>query len=155
MYTSVDGPTPLPTRIPIPIGLIKIPVTGSAQQTAANLNSAEHPAMNFYHLAQELEGITPEQLVPEIHSNLEYQIVDCLDFYVNKDFAGDNHAIPAILRHISGNAYWWTSIPSQKGITLPSSSGSNSRQTRVQILKSPVSMMITAPQRSWYFQLPW
>ncbi len=36
-------PTPVPTRETIPEGLIRVPVPASAEQTAADLYSAEHP----------------------------------------------------------------------------------------------------------------
>ncbi len=106
---EINEPTPLPTWQPVPHGLIRIPVTGSAKQTAADLNSADRPAVNRYRLAQELKGMTPDQLAPKISSEYEFQINDLLDFIVNKDLAGDNRALPARLRHISENAYWWTS----------------------------------------------
>jgi len=101
---------PVPTWQPVPHGLIRIPVTGAAKQTAADLNAADRPAVDRYRLAQELKGMTPEQLAPEIPNENKYQINDRLDFIVNKDLAGDNRALPARLRYISGNAYWWTSV---------------------------------------------
>lgn len=47
---------PLPTWQPIPHGLIRIPVTGAAKQTAADLNAAVRLAVDRYRLAQELKG---------------------------------------------------------------------------------------------------
>jgi hypothetical protein len=61
-------------------------------------------------LAQELRGVTSEQLVPNLPDEIPYEINDRLDFIVNKDLTGDHRALPAILRHISNNAYWWTSV---------------------------------------------
>jgi hypothetical protein len=101
---------PLPTWQPVPYGLIQIPDTGAANQTAADLNAADRPAVDRYRLAQELKGMTPERLAPEIPNKNEYQINDRLDFIVNKDLAGDYRTLQARLRHISENAYWWTSV---------------------------------------------
>ncbi len=111
--TETSKPTPLPSRLPIPTGLIRIPVTGSAQQTAADLNSAQRPAVDRYRLAQELKGMTSDQLIADIPEDTAYQISDRLDFMVDKDLAGDIRPLPAILRQISENAYWWTSVTAQ------------------------------------------
>lgn len=43
---EVNEPTPLPTWQPVPYGLIRLPVTSSAKQTAADLNSADRPAVD-------------------------------------------------------------------------------------------------------------
>ena len=67
--TEAKEPTPLPTWQPIPHGLIRIPVTGSAKQTAADLYSADRPAVDRYRLAQELKGMTRAQLAPDAPSS--------------------------------------------------------------------------------------
>ena len=108
--TAEIGPTPLPTQLSIPQGLVRIPVPGVARQTASDLNSAERPAMDRNRLAQELRGVTSEQLVPNLPAEIPYEINHRLEFIVDKDLAGDNRALPATLRHVSENAYWWTSI---------------------------------------------
>ena len=54
--------------------MIRIPVSGVAKQTAADMNSADRPAVDRYRLAQELKGMTLEQLATEIAPENEYQI---------------------------------------------------------------------------------
>jgi hypothetical protein len=108
--TAANGPTPLPTQISIPQGLVRIPVPGAARRTASDLNSAERPAMDRNRLAQELRGVTSEQLIPNLPDEIPYEINHRLEFIVDKNLAGDNRALPATLRHISENAYWWTSV---------------------------------------------
>jgi hypothetical protein len=82
-------PTPLPTREPIPEGLIQIPAPSSAVQTAADLSSAEHPPIDRYRLAQELEGLTPAQMTPDVPLNREYQVNERDNFIINRDLSGD------------------------------------------------------------------
>jgi immune inhibitor A len=112
--TSVpEEPTPMPTKEPIPEGLIQIPVPDSAVQTAAELMAAERPPVDRIRLAKELEGMTDAQLTTQIPEDLNYQVNDHIDFIINKNLGGttpDYQALPARLRYISKNAYWWTSI---------------------------------------------
>jgi len=102
-------PSPLPAKEPIPEGLVQIPVPASAEQTAAELLKAEHPPVDRYRLAKEFKGLTDEELKPVLLSEVEYQINDRSEFIVNKNLSGEYKALPARLRYISENAYWWTS----------------------------------------------
>ena len=106
-------PTPLPTREPIPEGLIQISVPASAVQTAADLMAAERQPVDRIRLARELEGMTDAELTPQIPEEVNYQVNDRIDFIIRKNLGGttpDFQALPSRLRHISENAYWWTSI---------------------------------------------
>jgi hypothetical protein len=106
-------PTPLPTREPIPEGLIQIPVPSSAVQTAEDLMAAEHPPVNRIRLAKELEGMTDAELMPQIPENENFQVNDRIEFIIKKNPGSTTptyQALPARLRHISDNAYWWTSV---------------------------------------------
>lgn len=105
--------TPLPTREPIPSGLVQILVPAIAEQTAADLLNAEHLPVDRYKLAKELKGLTDEELIPDIPSEVEYQVNDRSDFIVNENLGGDYRAMPSRLRYISENAYWWTSHDAQ------------------------------------------
>ena len=106
--TPTDA-APLPTREPIPEGLVRIPVPASAERTAAELLTAEHPAVDRYRLARELRGMTGADLKPDTQGKVEYEVNDRTEFILNKNLSGDYQALPARLRHISDNAYWWTS----------------------------------------------
>jgi hypothetical protein len=108
--TSVPAEsTALPPQEPIPEGLIRIPVPASAEQTAAELNSAEHPPFDRYRLAKELRGLTQAEIVPDVPLNPDYQVNDRIEFMINKNLSGiaNFRPLPARLRHISDNAYWW------------------------------------------------
>jgi immune inhibitor A len=106
-------PTPQPTRQAIPEGLIQVPVPASAVQTAAELNAAEHPPVDRSRLAKELEGITDAELTEQTPAEANYQVNDRFEFFFNKNLVGtspDYQVLPARLRYISENAYWWTGI---------------------------------------------
>jgi immune inhibitor A len=103
-------PTPLPTREPVPEGLIQLPVFASAEQTAQELFSAEAPPRDRFRLAQELLGMSPEELAPDLPLNPEYEVDDRLEFMIDKTLNGDYNSLPARLRHISDSAYWWVSV---------------------------------------------
>jgi hypothetical protein len=111
--TEANEPTPSASQVSIPMGLIKIPVTGEAVQTVLDLDSSERPTLDRYRLAQELKGLTAEELVPNIPDETGYEFNDRLDFIINKDLRGDYRTLPAILRHISENAYWWKGVTTQ------------------------------------------
>ena len=112
--TSVpEVPTPLPTQDAIPEGLIKVPVPETAVLTAADLMAAERPPVDRIQLAKQLEGMTDEDLVPQIPDDVSYQINDRIEFMIKKNLGGsipDFQSLPARLRHISENAYWWTTV---------------------------------------------
>jgi hypothetical protein len=113
--TSVpEVPTPLPTREAIPEGLIQVPVPDSAVQTAAELFNAERPPVDRIRLAREYMGVSDEELTPQIPEGTEFQVNDRSEFIFRKNLgspsAPDYQPIPVRLRHISENAYWWTSV---------------------------------------------
>ena len=112
--TSVpEVPTPLPTREAIPEGLIKVTVPNSAVQTAFELVAAERSPVDRILLARQFEGLTDEELTAQISEGTDYQINDRVEFIIKKNLGGttpDFQALPARLRHISENAYWWTSV---------------------------------------------
>ncbi len=111
--TDVKGPTPTPTKVFIPKGLIRIPVTTGALQTVQELTSAERPTIDLYRLAQEYNGITSQDLFPVVINEIDFELNDRQDFIIDKDLAGDFRTHPAILRHISENAYWWKGVTTQ------------------------------------------
>jgi immune inhibitor A len=84
-----------------------------ALQTVEELNSSERPTIDLYRLAQEFNGITSEELFPVVINEIDFELNDRLDFIIDKDLAGDFRAQPAILRHISENAYWWKGVTTQ------------------------------------------
>lgn len=119
--TEVDQATatfvPIESTIPppqdqLPEGLIRLPVPASAMQTVAELNSAAHPPYDRYRLAKELRGLTQAEMVPDVPLNPEYQVNDLTEFIINKNPFGiaNFQSLPARLRHISENAYWWVFI---------------------------------------------
>jgi immune inhibitor A len=113
--TSVpEVPTPLPTREAIPEGLIQVPVPDSAVQTAAELFNAERPPVDRIQLAREYMGVSDEELTPQIPEGTDFQVNDRGEFIFRKNLgspsAPDYQPIPVRLRHISENAYWWTSV---------------------------------------------
>ena len=108
--TTAPSPSPQPTREPIPMGLVRIPVPASAVDTAAALFAAEHPSVDYYRIARELLGSTPNELTPETSAAPDWQINERADFFVNADLAGDYRPFPARLRHLSENVAWWTSV---------------------------------------------
>lgn len=108
--TLANDPIYLPTRQPVPQGLIRIPVTGAEKQTADDLNEADRLEVDRYRLAQELKVIIPEQLETENTKENGYQINDRFDFIVKNYLTGDNRTLSSQLRHISENAFWWKSI---------------------------------------------
>jgi hypothetical protein len=111
--TSIVETTPLPTQEAIPEGLIQIPVPASAEQTAADLMAAERPPVDRIRLAKELWGMTDAELTPQIPEDVNYQVNDRIEFIIRESFGGGSpqyKSLPARLRHISENAYWWTSI---------------------------------------------
>lgn len=110
--TSTIPATPelLPTREPIPEGLIQIPVPASAIQTAADLMAAEYPPVDRIRLAKELEGMTDADLTPQIPEEVGYQLNDQTGFIINRNLgrpSPDYQTLTARLEHISENAYWW------------------------------------------------
>jgi hypothetical protein len=134
-------PTPLPTREPIPEGLIQIPVPASAEQTAEELIAAERMPVDRIRLAKELEGMTDEELTPQTLQDVSYQVNDRTEFFINKNLAGtspDYQAIPARLRHISENAYWWTSI----NATLADDEGIKAAANNFEEVILPVNRLI-------------
>lgn len=108
--TSTSIPSPSPTQVSIPEGLIDLPVNTTAQETAAALFSAEHPARDYNQLAEQLLGIDPIQLTPELPGESELKVNDRAEFFINANLAGDYQAIPTRLRYLSDHAAWWTSI---------------------------------------------
>lgn len=100
---------PLPTREPIPEGLVQIPVPASAQFTAGELATADHPPTDRYRLARELRGMSGADLQPDTQGKVEYEVNDRTEFILNKNLSGDYQKLPSRLRYISDNAYWWTS----------------------------------------------
>jgi hypothetical protein len=108
--TAPPEPTALPAREVVPEGLIRIPVPASAELTAEELNSAAHPPVDRYRLAKELRGLTQAEIAADVDLNPDYQINDRIEFIVNMDLSGDFRPLPARLRHISENAYWWVSV---------------------------------------------
>ncbi|MFL7891410.1 MAG: hypothetical protein AB8I56_05045 [Anaerolineales bacterium] len=119
--TSIPAePTLLPTREAVPEGLIQIPVPDSAVQTAADLQKAEHLPVDRIQLAKEFKGLTDAELTVQIPEDAGYQVNDRTEFIYKKNIAGTTsgayQSIPARLRHVSENAYWWTSV----GVTLAS-----------------------------------
>ena len=112
---SLEVARPLPTREAIPEGLIQIPVPDSAVLTAANLSNAERPPLDRIQLAKEFMGLTEEELIPQIPQETKYQLHDRIEFIFRKNLGAvtappDYQPIKARLRHISDNAYWWTSL---------------------------------------------
>jgi hypothetical protein len=108
--TAANEPTPLPTRVFIPMGLIRIPVTSGAVQTGLNINTTRRPALDHYRLARELKGITSQELVPVNLNETTFEVNSRQNFIIDKDLAGDHRTLPAILRHVSENAYWWAGV---------------------------------------------
>lgn len=112
--TSIpDEPTPLPTRAAVPEGLIRIPVPDSAVQTATELANVERTPVDRIRLAREFKGLPDEELVIQIPQPVNFSVNDRIEFIINKNLGGttpDYQAVPARLRHISENAYWWTSV---------------------------------------------
>lgn len=106
--TTALLPSPQPTREPIPIGLIRIPVPASAGETAASLMTAEHPPVDYYRIAAELQGATPDMLTAEVPTDINWQVNDRADFFVNADLEVNYQPFPARLRHLSENVAWWT-----------------------------------------------
>lgn len=93
-------------------GLIRIPVTGAAKQTADDLNEADRPAVDRFRLGQELDGLSTGSWISEATNEIEYQINDHMDFSVNDGLVVNNRFLRGRLRYISENAYWWTSLNS-------------------------------------------
>ena len=74
LETSTPEPTIEPTQVPIPMGLIRVPITGGARQTAQEINSTDLPAHDLYRTVQEMKGMTTESLVPIISENPELNL---------------------------------------------------------------------------------
>jgi hypothetical protein len=112
--TSVpEEPTPLPAPESIPDGLIEVPVPASAIKTAEDLNLAEHPPIDRIRLAKEIEGMTNAELTPQIPKDVKFQVNDRIEFIIKKNPGSTTptyQSLPARLRYISDNAYWWTSV---------------------------------------------
>jgi immune inhibitor A len=109
--TTAPSPSPQPTREPIPMDLVHIPVPASAYETAAALFAAEHPSVDYYRIARELLGASPEELTPETPADLDWQVNDRTNFNVKIRPGGHEYkALPARLRHLSENVAWWTGV---------------------------------------------
>jgi immune inhibitor A len=110
---AVEVPTAVPTQEAIPDGLIKVPVPDSAVQTAAELEAAERAPVDRIQLAKEFEGLSDDELIVQLPEGTEWQINQRSEFIIKKNLGGttpDYQALPARLRYISDNAYWWTSV---------------------------------------------
>jgi immune inhibitor A len=108
-----EQPTPQPTREAIPEGLIKVPVPESAVQTAIDLAEAERSPVDRIQIAKQFKGLSDEELVVQIPEGTEFQLNQRVDFLIKKNLGGTTpnyQSLPARLRHISENAYWWTSV---------------------------------------------
>lgn len=108
VQTPLESPSAVPAVEPLPDGLVQIPVPTSAEGTAAALIDAEHPPVDRYRLVRELKGLSPEQLAADIPEGVVLQVNDRDSFIISK--GGKFYSTPTRLRHISENAYWWTSI---------------------------------------------
>lgn len=114
--TSIpEVPTPIPTRKSIPDGLIQVPVPNSAVQTANDLLNAERIPLDRFKLAREIMGLPEEELITQFQDNPEFQLNDRIEFIYRENLGAVTappiyEPINARLRHISENAYWWTSI---------------------------------------------
>jgi len=106
--TPLTSPSALPAVEPLPDGLVQIPVPASAEGTTAALMDAEHPPVDRYRLARELMGLSPEELTAQIPEGVVLQVNDRDSFIISK--GGRYYSTPTRLRHISENAYWWTSF---------------------------------------------
>jgi hypothetical protein len=112
--TALPSPSPQPTREPIPEGLVRIPVPASARDTAAALFEAEHPPVDYYRIATELQGVPADSLTPEAPSNSNLQINDRMNFFIKIRPGGHEYkSLPARLRHLSENVAWWTGVTVQ------------------------------------------
>ncbi|MGB3702331.1 MAG: hypothetical protein WA997_13770 [Anaerolineales bacterium] len=101
-------PTPLPQQEPFPDGLVQIPVPDKAFETASRLRDAEHPVRDDYRLVQELLGMQPEELIPEVPDASEYEVNDTERFsIILRPGSNDFEQLTAQIRHISENAVWW------------------------------------------------
>lgn len=99
------------TTAPLPTGLIRIPVPDEARQTANDLMTAAHLQNDYYRLAEELQGIDPMSLTPQVVG--DYKINDRRNFYIIENILAPivrYKSIPSRLRFISENAVWWASI---------------------------------------------
>jgi len=109
--TTTPSPSPQPTREPIPTDLVRIPVPASAYETAAALFAAEHPSVDYYHIATELLGASPEALMPEMPADPDWQVNDRTNFNIKIRPGGHEYkSLPARLRHLSENVVWWTGV---------------------------------------------
>jgi immune inhibitor A len=108
-------PQQLPTREPLPEGLVKLPVPPMAEETVLELRNAQHPERDDYRLAQELLGVQPAQLTPEVPDPAAYEIGDQEEFYIKGGSlqAGDFESVSGYLRRISENAVWWKTSTAQ------------------------------------------
>jgi len=95
---------------PVPTGLIRLPVPESAVETAAALMGAEYPHQDYYRLAVQLQGFSADELVAATPNLPEPQVGERANFFVNATLSGEFRTFPARLRHISDNAYWWSSV---------------------------------------------
>lgn len=89
--------------------LLNVPVPESAHETAAALLAAARPPHDRLRLAQQIRGLTPEQLTPKARQpNLA--VGDQTEFFINSDLAGEYQSITAELRHLSENVAWWVGL---------------------------------------------
>jgi hypothetical protein len=108
--TETLEPSPVPTAEPIPMEEL-FPLHDLAVQTAAELLAADRIPRDEYRLAKQFKGLTQEEMIPEIESVEELEINDRIDFYILLNPGTNEYkSTPARLRHISDNAYWWTSV---------------------------------------------
>lgn len=108
VQTPLESPSAVPAVEPLPDGLVQVSDPTSAEGTAAALMDAEHPPVDRYRLARELQGFSPEQLTAQIPEDVVLQVNDRDSFVIRKH--GKYSPKPFRLRHISENAYWWTSL---------------------------------------------
>ena len=108
-------PLLLPTREPLPDGLVKVAMPAVAEEAASELKNAQHPARDDYRLALELLGLQPAQLTPEVPDPSTYKVGDPASFYIKGNLTqeGDLKPIRANLRHISEHAVWWKTTNAQ------------------------------------------
>ncbi|MBE0411637.1 MAG: hypothetical protein IBX69_18070, partial [Anaerolineales bacterium] len=101
-------PVPDITLEPIPSRVLRDPVTEAAYQTAADLLAAERVPIDYFRLAQEIKGMSIQDLEAEIPP-ADLEIGDRAEFIINYDLQGDYRPVPSVVRYMTPNAVWWLS----------------------------------------------
>jgi immune inhibitor A len=101
-------PTPQPVLDLLPSRVNRDPLTEEAKLTAQELMVADRIPVDYYRLALEVRGMSPEEFEPDLPSP-DLEIGDRTELIINYDLQGNYRPIPVIVRYLTPNAVWWVS----------------------------------------------